>query len=109
MIFAQDTLCNEVCTKPFFEAIHMSVIMAINVTIYITAIVAITTTMVRKATTFLGATTITKVIKYIYIMIVTRAIIVIKNCNYYKSHNSHTFIKVMINTSLIRAIMAIIV
>lgn len=109
MIFAQGTLCNEVCIKPFFEAIYISVIMAINVTIGTIAIMAITTTMVRKATIVLGATTITKVTKYIYIMIVIRATIVIKNCNHYKRHNSHTFIKVMINTSLIRATMAIIV
>lgn len=78
IIFVWDTVGSVLCTRPVLEAISISVTMAISVMMTKTAIAAMTTTIVKRVLT------------------------VVKNCNCHKRHNSHTFIRVIMNISLIR-------
>lgn len=84
-------------------------ITSTSVTTAMTAIAAITTIMVTRAMMPLGAITTTTVITYTSFTIAIEATMALKNCNYHKRHYGYTAAKVIITTSLMRAIRATIV
>lgn len=60
----------------------------------------ITNIIVRRATTVLGTIMATDIIIFTSIIINIRIITVVKNCNYYKRHNSQAGTKIIMIISL---------
>lgn len=84
-------------------------VTATSVTTAMTAIAAITTIMVTRAMMPLGAITAITIITYTSFTIAIEVTMAVKNCNCHKCHYGYIAAKVLITTSLMRAIGATIV